>query len=210
MSRLIKVSIIYYSATGTVHSLATGARDEAAAMDDVEVRLRKVEELAPAAAIKSNEAWAAHVDATSDIREASLEDLGWADVVMLGSPTRYGLPTSQLKQFIDITGPMWEAGQLVNKVATSFTASATLHGGQESTILAMNNAFYHWGCIIVPPGYVTQSQFESGNPYGTSHVSGTPNQPLPGPTQQRAIRFQTRRAVDVARALQIGGISSTS
>ena len=210
MSESIKVSIIYYSATGTVHSLAVNAQDEANAMDDVEVRLRKVEELAPAAAIKSNETWAAHVEATADINEASLDDLAWADVVMLGSPTRYGLPTSQLKQFIDITGPMWEAGKLVNKVGTSFTASATPHGGQESTILAMNNAFYHWGCIIVPPGYVTESQFESGNPYGASHISGTPNQPLPGPAQQRAIRFQTRRAIDVAKALKTGGISSST
>ena len=91
----------------------------------------------------------------------------------VGAPTRYGLPAAQLKQFLDQTGPLWGAGKLVNKVGGSFTASATAHGGQESTVLAINNTFYHWGSIIVGPGYADPVQFEAGNPYGASHTRTT-------------------------------------
>jgi len=203
----VNVAVIYYSATGTVHALAKAAADEAAGVDGADVRLRQVRELAPDSAIESNENWVAHRAATRDIPEATLDDLDWADVFMLGTPTRYGLPTSQLKQFIDQSGPLWEKGRLVNKVATSFTSSATTHGGQESTILSLNNTFYHWGCIIVPPGYADPVQFKHGNPYGASHVGGTPGQPLPGEDQLGAMRFQARRTVLVSQALLRGGLT---
>lgn len=202
----VNVAIIYYSATGTVHDLAIAAADEAATVDGASVRLRKVAELAPDSAIASNPDWAEHRKNTTDIAIASLDDLAWADVIMLGSPTRYGLPTAQLKQFIDQSGPLWQAGKLVNKVASSFTASSTAHGGQESTILAINNTFYHWGCIIVPPGYADPVQFKHGNPYGASHVSGSPDGAMPGEDQLAAIRFQALRTVAVAQALLRGGI----
>lgn len=202
----VNIAVIYYSATGTVHSLAETAVDEISHIDGASTRLRKATELAPQQAIDNNEAWAAHAKATSHVAEASLDDLEWADVLMFGTPTRYGLPTSQLKQFIDTSGPLWERGKLINKVATSFTASATEHGGQETTIVSLNNTFYHWGCIIVPPGYADPIQFKAGNPYGTSHVSGTPGQPLPGEDQQTAMRFQAQRAVEIAQALKRGGL----
>ncbi|GAA4907673.1 NAD(P)H dehydrogenase (quinone) [Stackebrandtia albiflava] len=202
----VNVAVIYYSSTGTVHALAQAAADEASGIDGAQVRLRKVRELAPDSAIESNEDWKRHRAETQDVPEASMDDLEWADVLLLGSPTRYGLPTSQLKQFIDQSGPLWESGKLVNKVASSFTTSATSHGGQESTILAINNTFYHWGCIIVPPGYADQVQFAHGNPYGASHVGGTPGQPLPGDDQLASMRFQARRTVNVAQALLRGGL----
>ena len=198
----VHVAVIYYSATGSVYALAQAAA-EAAEKAGAEVRLRKVHELAPREAVESNEGWSKHALETQDVPEASLDDLEWADVVLLGSPTRYGLPTAQLKQFIDTTGPLWGTGKLVNKVASSFTSAGTAHGGQESTILAINNTFYHWGAIIVPPGYADPVQFEAGNPYGTSHVSANGANP-PGDVEQRAVAFQARRATEIARALKVG------
>jgi len=198
----VKVAVIYYSATGSVFALAQAAA-EAAEKAGAEVRLRKVHELAPKEAIESNEGWAAHALATQDEPEASNDDLEWADVILLGSPTRYGLPTAQLKQFLDQTGPLWGAGKLVNKVASSFTSTGTAHGGQESTILAINNTFYHWGSIIVAPGYADPVQFQAGNPYGTSHISNNGATP-PGEVELAAIAFQTRRAVEIAAALKTG------
>ena len=80
----------------------------------------------------------------------------------------------QLKQFIDQTGPLWVQGQLSNKVATSFTSASNAHGGQESTLLALNNVFYHWGSVVVPPGYTHPVLYAAGgNPYGTSYASGS-------------------------------------
>lgn len=128
-------------------------------------------ELAPAEAIASNDGWSAHALATRDLPEATHDDLEWADAIVFGTPTRYGLPTAQLKQFIDATGPLWARGALANKVISSFTSAGTGHGGHESTILAVNNVAYHWGGINVPPGYLDPIQFQTGNPSGASYTS---------------------------------------
>ncbi|WP_067571730.1 NAD(P)H:quinone oxidoreductase [Nocardia acidivorans] len=198
----VNVAVVYYSATGTVFELAKAAAT-AAEKAGAQVRLRKVAELAPAQAIASNAGWSAHTAATQHVVEAAPADLEWADVILLGAPTRFGLPAAQLKQFIDTTGPLWAQGKLVDKVASSFTATATAHGGQESTILALNNTFYHWGAIVVPPGYADPIQFQMGNPYGTSHISNNGEIP-PGEVELAAIEFQTRRTVAIAQALQRG------
>lgn len=107
----VNAAIIYYSATGSVYALAKAAA-ESAEKAGASVRLLKVQELAPQEAIDTNAGWSKHALETQDLPEASNADLEWADVVLLGSPTRYGLPTAQLKQFLDQTGPLWGAGKL--------------------------------------------------------------------------------------------------
>ena len=173
-----RVSVIYYSATGSVHALANAVAAGAASAG-ADVRLRRVQELAGEAAIDANPAWRRHVDATNpSVEEATLEDLEWADAYAFGSPTRFGLPAAQLKQFMDRTGGLWQQGAMAGKPATSFTSSQNPHGGQESTILALNNVLYHWGCLIVPPGYTDPVLLPAGgNPYGTSStgVEGQPD-----------------------------------
>jgi len=201
MRNQTKVAVIYYSATGTVHALAQ-ASIEGAEKAGATTRLRRVAELAPAAAIASNPTWQAHSEQTADIPEATLDDLEWADVVLFGTPTRYGTMTSQLKQFIDTTGPLWQQGKLADKVYGAFTAAGTLHGGHESTLLAMAHIFYHWGGILVPPGYTDPIQFQVGNPYGTSFHAGQNN--LPDEATLEAARYQARRATEIATRLQAG------
>lgn len=196
----VNTAIIYYSATGTVHALAAAAA-EGAEKAGADVRLRKVAETAPAEAINTRPDWVQHIADTADVAEASLDDLAWADVVLFGSPTRFGNPASQLRAFIDSVGPLWAQGALADKVYSAFTASSTPHGGQESTVLALSNTFYHWGGIIVPPGYADLVEFKFGNPYGTSHVSGTGP---PGDDALESARYQARRAVDTATALRVG------
>ncbi|KFG71549.1 NAD(P)H:quinone oxidoreductase [Streptomyces mutabilis] len=196
----VNLAIIYYSATGSVHALARAAA-EGAQKAGATVRLRKVRELAPAEAINANPAWAQHIKDTADIAEASLDDLGWADAVLLGTPTRFGNPASQLRAYLETTGPLWAQGKLADKVCSVFTASNTLHGGQESTILALSNTFYHWGGVMVPPGYTDPVQFQTGNPYGTSHVAG---QGAPSEETLQSARHQARRVVDIAAALKAG------
>ncbi|MCO1656440.1 NAD(P)H:quinone oxidoreductase [Pseudonocardia humida] len=196
----VKAAVIYYSATGTVHALAEAAA-EGAEKAGAEVRLRKVREQAPADAIDANPAWGAHLRETADVPEAALDDLAWADVVLFGTPTRFGTPAAQLKAFIDTAGPLWQQRRLADKVYAAFTASSTAHGGQESTLLSLSNVFYHWGGIMVPPGYTDPVQFRSGNPYGASHVAGGGS---PDDIAREAARYQARRAVDVATALKAG------
>lgn len=196
----VNVAIIYYSATGTVHALAQAAA-EGAEKAGARVRLRRVAETSPAEVISTIPAWAQHRQETADVAEAGLEDLAWADAVLFGAPTRFGNPASQLRAFTEKTGGLWREGKLTDKVYSAFTASSTAHGGQESTLLALGNTFYHWGGIIVPPGYTDPVEYQIGNPYGTSHVSGEGR-----PTDQalQAARYQARRVVDTAAALKAG------
>jgi NAD(P)H dehydrogenase (quinone) len=202
----VNLAVVYYSSTGTVHTLARAAAD-GAEKAGAQVRLRKVAELAAPEAVDAKPAWAQHLRDTADVAVASLDDLAWADAVLFGTPTRFGNPASQLRAFIDTTGPLWQAGKLAGKVYSAFTASSTLHGGQESTILALGNTFYHWGGIIVPPGYTAPIQFQSGNPYGTSHVAGHGQ---PDDVILEAARHQARRVVDTAAALKAGRAALTA
>ncbi|GHE49737.1 TrpR-binding protein WrbA [Streptomyces longispororuber] len=201
---MTNAAVIYYSSTGQVHELAVAAAT-AAEKAGAEVRLRRVAELAPAEAIAANPGWTAHHEATKNIEPASLDDLTWADVILFGSPTRFGLPAAQLKQFIDTTGGLWAQGALVDKVVSSFTSTSSTHGGQESTVLALNNTFYHWGAIIVPPGYADEVQFapSNGNPYGASSVSAH-GEARPTEDNLASMRFQATRCVEVAAALRRG------
>ena len=112
-------------------------------------------------------------------------------MVLFGTPTRYGNPAAQRKQFLDSTGSLWFQGLLANKVYSAFTSTAT---GHESTLLALGIVFHHWGGIIVPPGYTDPAQFQHGNPYGASDTTTTAPPrpggsssmaPLPGPARDR-------------------------
>lgn len=193
-----KVAVIYYSSTGNVHALAQAVA-EGAAKAGAEVRLRRVPELAPDAAIDSNPAWRAHLTATADVEVATHDDLRWADAYAFGTPTRYGNVSAQLKQFLDGTGQLWAAGELSGKAATAFTSAGNIQGGNESTLLALYNTMYHWGCLIVPPGYTDPSVYAAhGNPYGTGHAGGSG---LPGEQVLAAANYQGYRLATVGARL---------
>ncbi|MFP5218557.1 MAG: NAD(P)H:quinone oxidoreductase [Actinomycetes bacterium] len=198
----VKVSVIYYSATGSVFTLAQQAV-EAAEKAGAEVRLRKVRELAPKEAIESNEGWSKHALETQDVPEAGADDVVWADAVIFGTPTRYGNVAAQLKQFLDTLGPQWAQGQLANKVYTGFVSTGTKHGGQETTLLALYNSIYHFGGIIVPPGYTDPLKFADGNPYGASHISANGANP-PQDEDLAAVAYSAKRATEIAAQLKRG------
>ncbi|MFD8593162.1 NAD(P)H:quinone oxidoreductase [Streptomyces sp. NPDC059637] len=202
MSTPTKVAVVYYSSTGTIAEVAREIA-QYAEKAGAEVRLLKAAELAPQAAIDSNPAWAANAAATADVPHATPADIEWADAVVFGSPTRFGNIASQLKQFIDTLGGLWAQGKLADKVYSGFTSSATAHGGQESTLLALYNSFHHFGGIVVAPGYTDPAKFADGNPYGTSHVDAQGNNPVDD-TTRAAARVQAERIVKIASALKAG------
>ena len=194
------LSVIYYSATGTVHTMAERLA-QAGEKAGAEVRLRQVPELAPAEAIASNAAWSQHFDQTKSEPMATPDDVVWADAVLFGTPTRYGNVASQLKQFLDTLGPQWSQGQLANKVYAGFTATMTAHGGQESTLLALYNTVYHFGGIVVAPGYTDPLKFADGNPYGVSHVTGGTNDAPLTEAEYAALDHLAQRVVMIAGKL---------
>lgn len=194
-----RIAVIYYSSTGSTHTIAQ-AFAEGAAQAGAEVRLRRVAELAPRNVIDANEAWAAHLAATEHIEVATPEDLVWANGFVLGSPTRFGQPASQLKQFIDTMSGPWAAGQLAGKPASVFTSSTERHGGQEATLLALHHTLFHWGATILPTGYVDYplSHAAGGNPYGVSAIAGKGS---PDEHVLALARFQGKRVAEIADAL---------
>jgi NAD(P)H dehydrogenase (quinone) len=199
---MTKIAIVYYSSTGHTYAMAR-AIEEGAVAAGAEVRVRKVAELAPAETIAAKPGWGAHLDATRDVPLASLDDLDWADGFIFGTPTRFGLPSAQLKQFIDTAGPLWAQGKLQDKAAAVFGGAGNLHGGQESTLLALQNVFYHWGSIIVPVGYTDKLLYAAGgNPYGVSFSDGRGNG-LP-PEKLAAGRFMGQRIAHFAKLLAAG------
>lgn len=197
----VKVAVIYYSATGTVHRLAQAVA-EGAEKAGAEVRLRRVAELAPDEAVDANPAWRAHLDATADVPLAGLDELRWADAYAFGTPTRFGNVAAQLKQFLDTTGGLWAAGELADRPATAFTSAGNAQGGNESTLLALYNTLHHWGSVIVSPGYTDPAVHAAyGNPYGTAHPASDGE---PGEEVLAAARHQGRRLATITGRLLAG------
>jgi NAD(P)H dehydrogenase (quinone) len=160
---------VYYSATGNVHALARAVA-QGAAGEGAQVRLRRVAELPHEMLISVKQYWGRHRSELEAQPEAQLDDIEWADGIAFGTPTRFGNVAAQLKMFIDLAGELWQQGKLVDKVATAFTSSLTEQSGQEAAILALNNTLYHWGAIVLPPGYTVHEAFNGGgNPYGTAY-----------------------------------------
>lgn len=191
----VKLAIVYYSSTGTNYKLANWAKEGAEAAG-AEVKLVRVPELAPDAAIDANPAWRKHADETKDVQVATSEDLEWADAIIFSVPTRFGVMAAQMKQFIDMQGGLWATGKTVNKVVSAMSSAQNAHGGQEATILSLYTVMMHWGAIIVPPGYADPVQFAAGgNPYG---VSVTSTQEGIQEDVEEAVKFQARRTVETA------------
>jgi NAD(P)H dehydrogenase (quinone) len=202
----VNLAVIYYSATGTVHRMAEHAA-ASAEKAGATVRLRHVEEIAPQGAIESNPEWRRHVEEVAGESRATPDDVVWADAVLFGSPTRFGNVTSQFQQYIDTLGPQWGQGLLQDKVYAGFTSSMTEHGGQESTLLSMYTTFFHFGGVVVPPGYADPLKFADGNPYGVSHATGPDNDDDLGQPEHDALDHLVERIVTVTGQLLRGRAS---
>jgi NAD(P)H dehydrogenase (quinone) len=202
MDNTLKTAVIYYSSTGNNYQMAQWAV-EAAKNEGSEVRLRKAPELAPESAIEQNPAWKKHYDATRDVEEVKMDELDWADVYVFCIPTRYGNVPSQIKQILDSAGPLWQQGKLVNKVVTATTSAMNVHGGQETTLLSLFTTLYHWGALVVTPGYTDDSLFAAGgNPYGVSvSVDGQGQMKEDREVIKKAVFHQVKRAIDIGKRI---------
>ena len=191
----VRLAIVYYSTYGTNHQMAEIAA-EAARGAGAEVRLLKAPETVAEGIVNGQDAWRAQAERSAHIPAATVADLEWANAYLFSAPTRFGAAASQMRAFVDQVGPLWATGKLANKAASAMSSAQNPHGGQETTVQALNNMFCHWGCILVPPGYTDPITFQSGgNPYGVT-VTATGNG-IPEPTQE-AIRHQARRLVEFA------------
>ncbi|MDW0118290.1 NAD(P)H:quinone oxidoreductase [Sporosarcina thermotolerans] len=198
----VKLAVVFYSMGGTNYQLAKWAADGAKEAG-AEVKIVKVQELAPQSVIDSNEAWKATVNATKDVPVATSEDLEWADAIIFSVPTRFGNMPSQMKQFLDIQGGLWASGKTINKVVSAMTSAQNPHGGQEATLLSLYTSMMHWGAIIATPGYTDPIIFGAGgNPYGTSVTVGQDGKMIED--VQGAVKHQAKRTVTVSEWVKKG------
>ncbi len=191
-----KILILFYSRTGNTAALADAIADGAKSVRFAEVDVRRVDDLAPASvrdAIpdwkRSRETLAAKYQTFSDVNA-----LAEYDAIILGSPTRYGIMSAELKNVLDQTGPLWQKGALVNKVGAAFTSVATQHGGHETTLWSIMTPMANLGMILVPPGYSDAVMFAGGSPYGATATTGGG---APGAADLAAARHQGKRVAEV-------------
>ena len=162
------ISSVDFHIEAMAQAVAEGAREVAGAQVDV----KRVPET------MSDEAFAKAGGKTGQQAPvAQVDELPGYDAIILGTPTRFGNMTGQMRTFLDQTGGLWAKGSLVGKVGSVFTSSATQHGGQESTILATHITLLHHGLVIVGLPYSEQRQMgldeiKGGSPYGASTIAG--------------------------------------
>lgn len=181
----MQVAIIFHSSTSNVAALAATAKDHLESLGH-SVTVDALPDLGNAEATRQ-----AHVQALDHLRSA--------EAVLWGTPGRYRSMSGPLKHFIDQTLPLHQQGVLADKFMATFVSTASNHGGQESTILALNNVFYHWGAIIVSAGAAGEAQQKplNGNPYGVSSVSGAQHASVPEENHE-AMRYLAERLVTIA------------
>ena len=192
------ILVLYYSRNGSVARLARQVARGVGEVPGMAARLRTVP---PVAAVTATAAPPVPEDGAPYVEAADLAECAG---LLLGSPTRFGNMAAPLKHFIDGLGAEWASGTLVGKPAAVFTSTATMHGGQESTLLSMMLPLRHHGCVIAGIPFtepLLSSTRSGGTPYGASHVAGASDDPQPSDEEAALARALGRRVAMLAARL---------
>ncbi len=196
-----RVLVLYYSSYGHIETMANAVAEGARQVDGAEVVVKRVPELVPAEVAKKS---GFKLDQPAPIAEPS--ELADYDAIIFGTGTRFGMMTSQMRNFLDQTGGLWAKGALIGKVGGVFTSTATQHGGQESTILSFHTTLLHQGMVIVGLPYSFQGQntldeIVGGSPYGASTIAASDGSRQPSRLELDGARFQGRHITEIAAKL---------
>lgn len=198
---MLEILILYYSRGGSVARLARQIARGVGEVDGVSARLRTV----PPVSATTQPAEPPVPDAGAPYVQAS--DLVECAGLALGSPTRFGNMAAPMKFFIDGLGAQWASGTLAGKPAAVFTSTATMHGGQESTLLSMLVPLLHHGCVVLGIPFTEPALSTTrtgGTPYGASHVAGSDDDPTLSDDEAVLARALGRRLARTARLLAAG------
>ena len=195
------ILVLYYSRGGTTAKMAQAIAQGVEAVTGIEARLRTV----PAVS--------ANCEATEDSIPSSgaiycsEDDLKNCAGLVMGSPTRFGNMAAPLKYFIDSTSNLWMTGKLVNKPAGVFTATSSLHGGQETTLMSMALPLIHHGMVFCGIPYTESALIHTqtgGTPYGASHWAGTEGERSLSEHELKLCQAQGKRIATLGLALLAG------
>ena len=193
------ILILYYSRGGSVAALA---RQIARGVEEagLQARLRTVPMVAPVTQTASP---AVPEDGAPYIEKKDLDECSG---LILGSPTRFGNMAAPVKYFIDTLGAEWASGTLAGKPAAVFTSTASMHGGQESTLLSMMTPLLHHGMLLVGIPYTEAALSTTqtgGTPYGASHVAGAEDNAKLSADEMQLSRALGKRVAEIARKLNV-------
>jgi NAD(P)H dehydrogenase (quinone) len=204
----MKMLVVYHSLYGHVLRLAHAVSEGVNSVDRVEARIRRAEEFEELVRekVESDKYFRATWEQQNDIPVCTLEDLREADGIIVGSPTRYGNMTAQMKRLIDSTLQLWLERSMEGKPVGFFTSTATTHGGQETTLLTMMVPFLHLGMLIVGVPYSTPGMLHTegrgGTPYGATTIAGQKNELQPTDEDLEIAKALGMRVAETAKKLR--------
>ncbi|RJQ47793.1 MAG: NAD(P)H:quinone oxidoreductase [Gammaproteobacteria bacterium] len=193
------ILVLYYSSGGSVAQMAQHVARGVEEVSGMQARVRTVPRVSAVCEAVEDSIPAAGPP------YATPEDLKQCAGLILGSPTRFGNMAAPLKYFLDGTGGLWLSGALTGKPAAAFTSTASLHGGQETTLVSMMLPLLHHGMVIVglpysEPDLTTTSS--GGTPYGASHWAGQDDKRPLSEEEKRLCRALGKRIAEMAQRLQ--------
>ena len=200
----MKVLVVYYSTYGNVYRMAQLVAEGVSEVQGAEPVIRTVAELIPDHVIQGRPDMQAGKALQSAVPLVTADDFRQAGAIAFGTPTRFGNVSAQLKNQIDQLTSLWLKGELEGKPAGIFVSTASLHGGQETTIHTLMAPLLHLGLILVGVPYSTQELFTTqggGSPYGPGHVAGPDNQRAIDPQEAAICRALGRRLARIGLKL---------
>jgi NAD(P)H dehydrogenase (quinone) len=197
---MAKVLVLYYSSYGhterMAEAVAEGARNAGA-----EVAIRRVPETVPEEVARNS-----HFKLDQAAPIATVDELAEYDAIVVGTGTRFGRMSSQMASFLDQTGSLWFKGALVGKLGAAFTATASQHGGQETTLFSIITNLLHQGMVITGLPYAFQGQLRldevtGGTPYGASTLTGADGSRQPSANELDGARFLGQHVAELSAKL---------
>src|SRR5438067_568407 len=197
-----RILVLYYSSYGHIEAMAYAQAEGAGRIAGAQVTVKRVPELTP-----PDVARAAGFKLDQRAPLARPEELDQYDLILFGTPTRFGNMAAQMRNFLDQTGPLWMSGALVGKVGSVFCSTASQHGGQETTITSFHSTLLHHGMIVVGLPYTfkdltTMREIGAGTPYGASCATGAGGDlRMPTPLELEMCRYQVEHVTRITSRL---------
>jgi NAD(P)H dehydrogenase (quinone) len=205
----MKILIVYHSLYGHTLQLARAVEEGVKSVSGVEAVFRRAPEFPHTEKeLEAGEGYATKVwGEQKRVPVCTVEDFRQADGLLMGSPTRFGNMTAQMKALIDSLASLWLSGAMEGKPAGVFTSTASTHGGQETTCVTMMIPLIHLGMLIVGVPYSTEGMIHTeargGTPYGASSIAGPKGELAPTAEDLAICRVQGKRVAELAK--KIGG-----
>ena len=198
---MARVLVLYHSTYGHIEAMAEAVAEGARSVEGTVVDIKRVPELVPEDLAKQS---GYKLDQAAPI--AQVDDLADYDAIIIGAGTRFGTVASQMRNFLDQTGGLWFQGKLIGKVGSAFTATATQHGGQETTLIGVVQTLLHHGMLVAGlpyafQGQMTMDEISGGSPYGATTITKGDGSRMPSANELDGARFQGKYVAETAKKL---------